>query len=224
MAAIAYKLVRSPNSLPGHEIVVIIYKGLVDTAQENPNPMYISRKQFVKTMFNILDDIEPSQFQRLYSTFDTCGRNKISYAEFCCVLMCVHRPSMNQLTSGRYRYARDYLDTLPVVAKMWIIYANGRKGVTRKEIRAMLRCCSLSEKDNLMIDSLCDQLDDSIKRKSGGFDDVHLLYTEDDLIGKDGLLIRNSCLLDEFKKQLLHFQKLVNEAKGKIGVKEYEGA
>ena len=221
VAALCARLLKSPNSLPGHEIVIIIFAGLRDTAQENPNPMFISRKQFVKTMFSVLDEIEPDQFHRLYSTFDPCGRNKVSYSEFCCVLMAVHRPSMNQLTSGRYWYARDYLDTLPVVAKMWIIYANGRKGVTRTELRAMLRCCSLSEKHNLVIDSLCDQLDDSLRSKNKMGDEYNL-YTEDDLIGKEGLLIRNNCLLDEFRAQLMNFQCLVNNAREKIGMKEYE--
>lgn len=220
VAALAARLLKSPNSLPGHEIVIHIYKGLVETAQENPNPIFVSRVQFVKTMFSVLDEIEPDQFHRLYSTFDPCGRDKVSYAEFCCVLMCVHRPSMNQLTSSRYWYARDYLDTLPVIAKMWIIYANGRKGVMRKDIRSMLRCCSLSEKHNMTIDSLCDQLDESIKHKSK-LGDEYMLYTEEALIGKDGLLIRNSCLLDEFRLQLLNFQKLVNHERELIGEKEY---
>jgi len=210
-----------PNSLPGHEIVLVINQGLLDTAQENPDPRYISRTQFVKSMCSSLYEIEKDQFHRLYSSFDPYGRNKVSHADFCCVIMAVHRPSMNQLSSGRYHYARKYLDKLPVVSKLYLIYANGRAGITKKDLNVMLKCCEMSAEDKVTIDSLCELLFESMRAASKLNDDFQLI-SEDSLIGRGGLLIRNSVILDVFQKQLLNVQFLVTEAKEKLGRKEFD--
>jgi len=93
-----------------------------------------------------LAHLDLQQAHQVYSCFDPNGREKMEFMEFLCCILAVHRPSMNALTSGHYIYARDYIKAIPIVVRGVEVFENGRGGITKHELRKILKSvCVVSQ-------------------------------------------------------------------------------
>lgn len=203
-------LLKPPNNCPGHEVVLKLSRALVDTASSNPNPEIVARGQFIKVIMSQLDHVSIEDTHKLYSTFDSKGRGEVSHIEFCCSLLTVHRPSMNMLTSGHYSYARQYLESIPVLDRCIELFDNGRGGITKHDLRSIMKSCSLTAEDRATMEVHVDQV---FKLLAMPFDKFATpkIIPKVAFIGREGILIKNGFVLNEFQRQLLHLQRLVLE-------------
>jgi len=208
-------LLKAPNNCPGHEVVLKLSKALVDTASSNPNPDIISRPQFVRVVMYQLDHVDERAAHNLYSCFDPNGREKVCHVEFCCCLLVIHRPSMNILTSGHYHYIRKYMESVPVLERCISLFENGRGGITKFDLRRILTSCSLTAEDRAIMDAQTDQV---FKVMKIPFDSMTVprLMPKEEFIGRNGLLVRNSFVFDEFQSQLLSLQNIVGKKQQEI--------
>ena len=83
LAALGTLLVTPPNSIPGHEGVLVLGRELRKTAEGNPNPEVISRSQLVSVLTNSLVGVDVDMAHRLYSTLDPAGRGQGEGNFFC---------------------------------------------------------------------------------------------------------------------------------------------
>ena len=129
---------------------------------------------------------------------------------------------MNRLTGGHFTsYGRQYLDSLPVLSRCIDYLCNGLSGITLREVRLLLKTATLNREDGIVADANVDQL---VKLTKVPFDKfkAQKLYGGEELIGKDGLLVRNSFVLDEYQQQMLTLQKAVGAMQQKDAEKKLE--
>jgi hypothetical protein len=212
-------MVTTPNNLPGHAAITELARCLVDTASSNPNPEVISRNQFVGVILAQVVHTDLQDCHNIYSCFDPNGREAMEWMEFLCCLLAVHRPSMNSLTSGHYSYARAYNACIPVIVRGIEIFDNGRGGVTKHDLRKILNAVCISATDRAIINKHVDQIFELLKVPFEKFA-VPKILTEEEIIGRNGLLVKNSFVLDEYQKQLLVLQEEVQKVKDFIKEKK----
>jgi hypothetical protein len=203
-------LLQAPNNCPGHEVVLKLSRALVDTASSNPDPAIISRLQFVRVVMHQVDHVFDRFAHNLYSCFDPNGREKVNHTEFCCCILAIHRPSMNMLTSGQYHYARKYMASITVLERCIQLFENGRGGITKHDLRRILTACSLTAEDRARMDKQTDQIFQIMKVPFDSMSVPRLMKMEE-FIGKEGLLVRNSFVLDEYQDQLTTLQEKVGK-------------
>ena len=208
-------LLQAPNNCPGHEVVLKLSRALVDTASSNPNPAIISRLQFVRVVMHQVEHVSDRFAHNLYSCFDPNGREKVDHTEFCCCILAIHRPSMNVLTSGQYHYIRKYMASVTVLERCIQLFENGRGGITKHDIRKILTACSLTAVDRARMDKQTDQIFLVMKVPFDSMSVPRLMKMEE-FIGRGGLLVRNSFVLDEYQEQVTVLQERVGKRQQEI--------
>jgi hypothetical protein len=220
LAKLAIIMCTAPNNSPGFEVVVLISKALVKTAAENPDPEFVSREQFVKVLTSVLAHVEQRFANSLYSSFDSSNRQKVSQIDFCCALLCVHRPSMNNLVSGKHSVGRQWSKSIPIIERGIGLIKNGRSGIKASELRLIIRSVTLTSDDRRQIDARLDTaFKDGFKRNGSGFEAPELLDVADIFGREESTLIRHGYVLDEFQKQLFALQEKVLK---RMAIKEGE--
>jgi len=139
--------------------------------------------------------------------------------EFLCCVLAVHRPSMNSLTSGHYSYAKGYIQSIPIVVKNMDVFENGRGGINKHDLRKILKAVSISAEERAITDAHVDQIFEVIKVPFDRFS-TPKIYTKEEIIGRTGLLVRNSFVLDEYQAQLVRLQEEVQHVKDMIKEKK----
>ncbi|GMH77907.1 hypothetical protein TL16_g07582 [Triparma laevis f. inornata] len=209
LAVFGLVLLKAPNNRPGQTTVLELGTALATTAASNPDPNLISRSQFTSVLMSHLDHVTPLNCANLFSTFDPNGRGRLNHLSFLCTLLSIHRPSMNNMMSGSYHYCRDNVKSVTVLSRCVQVVERGRGGVTLKDLKLILKGCCLKAEDRRAIDVQIDQISTVLKRPFEKFSRPVVL-TEDEVLGPNGLLIRNSFVLDVFQEQLLHMQEEVS--------------
>ena len=114
------------------------------------------------------------------------------------------------LTSGQYHYARKYMASITVLERCIQLFENGRGGITKHDLRRILTACSLTAEDRARMDKQTDQIFQIMKVPFDSMSVPRLMKMEE-FIGKEGLLVRNSFVLDEYQDQLTTLQEKVGK-------------
>jgi hypothetical protein len=104
------------------------------------------------------------------------------------------------------------MPSIPIIVRGVEVFDNGRGGVTKHELRKILKSVCISAEERGAVDAQVDQIHKLLQVPFEQFTTPKII-SMDEIIGRQGLLVRNSFVLDEYQRQLLKLQQEVQEVK-----------